>query len=100
MKKNVKNLFTFIFVFTAYFLNARPAIESNSNKTIDSLHIILKKAKEDTTRVNALNAISNEFLKEDNYKQALQNAEVAQLHAEQCNYKRGLIDAYTIIGIT
>ncbi|MES2286388.1 MAG: tetratricopeptide repeat protein [Bacteroidota bacterium] len=99
MKKYIIHLFTFIFVFNACFLNAKPIIRSNSNKIIDSLHIVLKKAKEDTTQVNTLNAISREYLKADNYKQALQNAEEAQQLAEKCNYKSGLINSYNIIGI-
>lgn len=99
MKKNIKYLFTFIFVFIACTLNAEPTIGSNSNKIIDSLRIILKKSKEDTTQVNTLNAISSEYLKADNYKQALKNAEQAKQHAEKCNYKRGLIDSYYTIGI-
>lgn len=66
-------------------------------KNIDSLKILLKKEKIDTSRVNILNQIGDNY----NYvrdSSSLVFAKKSLLIAKKINYKKGLIDAYKIFG--
>lgn len=99
MKKYIKYLSVFIFVFGSFSLSAQQTgINTSSDKIIDSLQYVYKTAQKDTNKINALNAISSEYLKIDNYKLALKYAELANQKAEVCNYKKGIIQSFHLIG--
>ncbi|MBN1598009.1 MAG: tetratricopeptide repeat protein [Bacteroidales bacterium] len=65
---------------------------------IDSLLICLEKTTEDTTKVNLLNKLSEEYQSTDPEK-AEEYASKALLHAEKKGYKKGAAKSYRMIGI-
>ena len=68
------------------------------NKKVDSLLKVLKTAKEDTIRVNTLNALAYEIAS-NNPDTAVYFANEALALATKLNYKMGIADAHFIIGI-
>ena len=64
----------------------------------DSLKEVISSSKEDTLKVNALNALSSE-LRASNTIQSLEYAKLALGLAEQLKFKSGLISAHNNIGI-
>jgi len=90
--------FTLCIVFCSLGYNA----VFSQNKQIDSLLVVLKSAKEDTNKVNALNLISMLF--GDNGTK--ENGDSAFLYASQAlalskklNYKKGTAVAYSRLGL-
>ena len=77
------------------------AIQSFAQKQgkskIDSLLSVLKTAKEDTAKVNKLNALADEFRNNDP-DTALYFASQAQALSIKMNYKMGIANAYLTIG--
>ena len=67
------------------------------NTKIDSLQHLLKSAKEDTSKVNALNALSWEYLDKDNQK-AFESSNQALALAQQLKFKKGEASAWSSLG--
>jgi two-component system NtrC family sensor kinase len=87
-----KTILIFLFFFCAF--SAHP--QSNA---IDSLEKVLQTQKDDTNKVNTLNALSEEFRNEKNdYEQALQYAGHALSLADNINYKKGKGNSVLQIG--
>ncbi len=68
------------------------------NKKVDSLLQVLKTAKEDTTKVNTFNALAYEIAN-NNPDTAVYFANEALALATKLNYKMGIADAHSTIGI-
>ncbi|MNK00373.1 Response regulator aspartate phosphatase J [compost metagenome] len=68
------------------------------NHTIDSLQNVLKKSKEDTSKVNTLNQLSKELLFTANYPNSLANAQTAYKLAIKLNYAKGQAVSLLSIG--
>ena len=92
MKRTITFGLTFILILLHCFIQAQQA-------KIDSLQTVLKTSKEDTSKVNTLNILSKQYMAAGNYEQALQFGKQAALQAEKLNYKKGMTDAYSNIGI-
>ena len=73
---------------------------SQSDKKTDSLLMVLKTQKEDTGKVNTLNALSKQSLVTKNISGAKKYAEDALLLAEKKRFKNGITNAYINIGNT
>jgi len=74
------------FVYILYTINVFA-----QNSTIDSLQKILQTQKDDTNKVNTLNALSEEFRHGKNdYKNAMQYAEAGLSLAKKINYTKGM----------
>ncbi|MEO8764659.1 MAG: tetratricopeptide repeat protein, partial [Ginsengibacter sp.] len=67
---------------------------------IDSLLSELPKAKEDTNKVNLLNALGYASLDINEYDAMFKYSDTALALSEKLNFKRGQGDAYNIIGIS
>ena len=65
---------------------------------IDSLQKVLKTAKEDTNKVNTLNALGTQLRYSADYEGEGKYGNLALLLAEKIKYKRGVADALTNIG--
>src|SRR5690349_3948031 len=78
-------------------LSAANHFSSAQNKTIDSLQAILLTAKEDTNKVNVLNALSYELLY-SNTDTTIYYATLARELSEKLNYTRGIASAYLRLG--
>lgn len=72
----------------------------NRQKEIDSLRIILKTSKQDTARVNLLNAISENFISQDQYDSAIFFASQSQNLAQRLRFKSGESAALRRIGVS
>jgi serine phosphatase RsbU (regulator of sigma subunit) len=81
----MKGLFTFLFFF--YFLFS---FASAQQRQMDSLQSALKTVKEDTNKVNLLNALSERFKEVSNYDSSLIYATTASRVAEKLDFKKGL----------
>lgn len=66
---------------------------------IDSLKTLIETQKADTNKVNTLNELSYEFTNIGEYQIALNYASQAKSLSEKLNFKKGLADAYTKIGL-
>ncbi len=71
--------------------------DNTYDKKIDSLHALLKTAKEDTNKVNILNSLSRE-LSSNNPQQALNYAQKALQLSNNLKYKGGMANSYSYIG--
>jgi len=71
----------------------------SQQKKLDSLHIVLKTVKEDTSKVNILNAISDEETNLGEYPQARKDADEALTLGDKLKFKRGAAESYDLIGI-
>ncbi len=87
-----KSTIYFLFCFLFSFLNI--ALQAQQVTTVDSLEQLLKKAKEDTVKVNILCQLSDECAEED----ILKYAKSALKLAEKLNYKKGIAAACNNIG--
>jgi signal transduction histidine kinase len=75
-----------------------PFFASSQKKTVDSLYSFIETYKgRDTVKVNALNALSDQFLWVDYYT-ALQHADSALSLAKELNYTKGIIIAKNLKG--
>lgn len=68
------------------------------NNTIDSLQKVLKTEKDDTNKVNTLNALSTELLNNHDNTKARQYAGEALFLSDKVTYNRGKRDAYINLG--
>ena len=90
--KNVIQLFLLLLVFSVSICSAQ-----DQHKT-DSLFTALSNAKEDTAKVNTLNAVAYEFRKV-NSDTAIYFGKEALALATKLNYQVGIADAYMRIGM-
>jgi len=75
------------------------SLSAQYNRKVDSLLNMLKKAKEDTNKVNTLNVLSKALWRTGNSPQGMKYAEEALMLAEKLNFNRGIVWAYENIGI-
>jgi tetratricopeptide (TPR) repeat protein len=87
----IKYIFPFIFIFALQHSAA------GQRSTIDSLQEILKTTREDSNKVNILNALSYELLY-SNTDTTIYFATLAKNLSEQLNYSRGIASAYLRLG--
>ena len=66
---------------------------------IDSLKNVLKVEKEDTNKVNSLNRLAKEFLNISEYDTVRYYAVQAKNIAENIKFKKGIANAYNLMGI-
>ena len=86
----MKRLFLLFFLLSCFAFG-------QENRRIDSLFTALSHAKVDTSKVNLLNSVANEFLEVDNEK-CKKYAFQAVALAKQLNFSLGEADAYSILG--
>jgi two-component system NtrC family sensor kinase len=89
----MKNIFISLIILN---LLQHPA-SSQDRRLIDSLSIILKKGKEDSTHVNALNQLSDAYLRNNPDTSILYATSALQL-SEKIRYKKGVVRAYFLAG--
>lgn len=68
------------------------------NKIIDSLHSVLKTAKEDTNKVNTLNVLSSQLQGIGKYQLAIKYADSALFLSQKINFKKGIAKSYKNYG--
>jgi tetratricopeptide (TPR) repeat protein len=86
-----------ILLFAAIVLSRSSYSQQNQ---IDSFKRVLETAKEDTSKVNALNKVTSLCLQTPpDYKKALLFAEKSKLLAEKLSYKKGIAIAHHYLGI-
>ncbi|MBI3500434.1 MAG: tetratricopeptide repeat protein [Bacteroidetes bacterium] len=90
MKKAVHSLLFLLITITLF----------SQQKKIDSLENVLKTAKEDTNKVNTLNALSMQLWRTGDFNKSKQYATNALSLCEKLNFKKGLATAYNNIGIS
>ena len=86
------------FLLLLVFAISEPSYAQKVSKT-DSLIKVLKTQKEDTSKVNTLNALSVELWQTSNYSEAKKYAEDALAVAEKTRFNTGKSYAYNNIGI-
>jgi class 3 adenylate cyclase/Tfp pilus assembly protein PilF len=89
--KNVHTLFL-IFLFSVQYTF------SQERSRTDSLERVLITAKEDTSKVNTLNALSRAYWERQNLDKAQQPANLALKLSQEINFKKGEADAYNNSG--
>ena len=93
-------IFSLFFVSNSFNASSQETkLDLPCNQIIDSLQNILKLSKTDTSRINTLIAISNEYIAISNYTGALIFAEQANEKAEKIIYQKGIINSYNSLGI-
>src|ERR1035438_4702737 len=95
MRKNI-HLFLFICI-SAYLLISSFAFAQQSK--IYSLLSLLKKDKEDTSKVIHLNKLSNKLRMTGSYDSSILYCNNAIQLAQHLNFNKGIANAYTNIGI-
>jgi len=91
---SIKTFLLFIFISAVH-----AAGMAQQDKKTDSLLNAIKNQKEDTGKVNTLNALSRRYSERDNYSLSNKYAEDAILLARKLNFKRGLILSYANLGL-
>ena len=103
--KQVSTFFLFLALFfSADLITIHPGfllaqVNTGSSLITDSLLNSLKKAKEDTSKINTLNVLSRQYLNTGSYEQAIEYAKKSQRLSEELEFKRGLGDSYSNIGV-
>ncbi|HYV90313.1 MAG TPA: tetratricopeptide repeat protein [Chitinophagales bacterium] len=90
----MKNRFLFLLLFCC----CHTVLFAQNNKQVDSLLSVLKIAKEDTGKVNTLNALADEFIN-NNPDTAIYFGSEALALATKLNYQLGIADGHWNIGI-
>lgn len=91
LKGPVKKGLQILAVLTAIF----PVLcHGQNNKKTDSLLAVLQKQKEDTGKVNTLNALGKQYIQAADFAEAKKYIKEAILLAEKINFKKGVKDAY------
>ena len=85
-------------ILSAFLLSLMVSAFGQTNRVIDSLENILKTANADTTKLNCLNALSDQYGKISEFKMAMQYADSALKMAKTLDYKKGIANAYKEIG--
>jgi serine phosphatase RsbU (regulator of sigma subunit) len=92
---NKKLLLVILFiVYNSVFL-----ILHAQNKKVDSILNVIKTEKEDSNKVNSLNALSYKLDQANNFDTALTCAEDAKRLAEKIEFRRGLAKAYDAVAL-
>ena len=86
-----------LLILTALFLSTNSFCFAQ-NKKIDSLLILLKKDKPDTSKINHLNDLVFEYLNSEFYDSALHYGTAALKLARQLDFKKGIARANNNIG--
>ena len=73
-------------------------VSAQDKKTVDSLLTQLEKVEQDTTRVNILSALSEEYWGSDHDKAKQYNEQALRL-AKKIDYKLGISEVYRSIGV-
>src|SRR5262245_13394135 len=71
----------------------------SQQRAMDSLRAVLNKNIPDTSVVNTLNVIGTLQWKSGDYDSSLHTSERAKIIAEKINFKKGIYEALTDIGI-
>jgi len=87
------------FLLLIFFAAICQSSFAQSNKEIDSLMNVLKTAKEDTSKVKTLNALSKQLCDKSKYTDANKYAEEALALAIKLDFKKGMASANSEIGI-
>jgi len=85
------------YILTVFFFIVCSFAANGQNKTVDSLKRVLQSQKEDTNKVNTLNAISTVLTDSVKYNEALKYANEALGLSEKINFKSGQAKTYKII---
>ncbi|MFY9308410.1 MAG: tetratricopeptide repeat protein [Bacteroidia bacterium] len=99
MKPGFKNNFCLQIIFLLLFTVSSIASYSQS-KVIDSLLNALSTSKEDTSQVNILNTLSQNYGNTGSYKNAMQYALKAKQQAILLEYQKGTAMAYNNLGLS
>ncbi|MES2592106.1 MAG: tetratricopeptide repeat protein [Bacteroidota bacterium] len=94
--KYILSVFLFC-IFTVNALRAQPH-STQPQQTTDSLLNFIKTTKKDTLFVNALNALSGQYINAGSYQLASEYAEKAQQLARTLNYKKGIAVSFGNVG--
>jgi len=73
-------------------------LQGQQNK-IDSLIIVLKTAKDDTSKVNSINMLSKLYSNIGSYESAMQYAQQAFKLSDELYFKKGITAAYNNLGV-
>jgi signal transduction histidine kinase len=87
----LKTILFFLFILSSFRAYTQ-------NKTIDSLKKVLQTQKEDTNKVNILNALSKSLWEYGDYKNDMQYAVQAFTLSKKINFKKGRATAFNNIG--
>ena len=71
---------------------------AQADRRVDSLLTVLTSCKEDTVKVNTLNALSKQYGRSNKIPEAKKHAEEAKLLAEKIRFKNGIRDAQVNFG--
>ena len=91
--KNI--LYIVVFVFEFFILNC-----FGQNKKIDSLQFFLNTAEEDTSKVNTLNLLAQQYISSQAYPKTDSCVQEATKLAEKLNFKKGLANSFSTIGVS
>ena len=83
-------LFIFLFIST---------VCQSQNKKIDSLRVLVKTMADDTAKANRLHDMSRQFYFLGQFDSIIQSAQAELQVAKKIDYKKGVINAYNIIGL-
>jgi len=72
----------------------------SQNTKMDSLQAVLKTSKEDTNKINTLNALGKETRNTGDYEQSRKYSKEALALSEKINFEKGKLNAYMNTGVT
>ncbi len=88
----------FISIFL-FFSGSKLFAQKQGQEKIDSLLIVLKKAKEDTAKVNLLNDLAFGYYTTSDFESYLKQSQIALQLSEKLNFKKGIATSYRNIGL-
>src|SRR5688572_30423733 len=88
---------TNILISLLFFLVSMYCFGQSQSK-IDSLLLVLKISKDDTTKVNILNELGTQFMRANSFAAATQYADSAIHFSEKISFKKGNANAYILRG--
>ena len=91
----MKTLLLLFLITTPCLLNA----QKNEQELIDSLKLVVKNTTTDTTRANALNAMSWQLMNRTEYDSAMVSAKAALTVSQKVNFKKGVAASYFRLGL-
>ncbi|MES2592659.1 MAG: tetratricopeptide repeat protein [Bacteroidota bacterium] len=98
MKERISCLgFCILFIITIVFYSGE-VVAAQITK-IDSLILVLKNVKEDTSQVNTLNELSREYINKSNYELAHKYVDQAQKLAQKLNFRKGMAYSFSNMGL-
>ena len=86
----MKNIFLSLLFILLFF-----SILHAQQQKVDSLELVLKKAKEDTNKVKVLNALALQYIDIGDFKKALLYSNDALSLSIKKDYKKGVATSYT-----